>query len=88
MGILQAGVVTLNNWTMVATGEKFLYLFCKNWKIMTDTTFPIENFHSSERWQLIGKNKKGNACCVIPGCQVKGFLFCEKRPPVPDCYEI
>ena len=86
--IIKSGVVTLSTWLMAPDGQKYLYMFCRNWDILTDKMFPIEGFHSTEKWQLIGKNKDGKAMAIIPGCQVKGFLACDKYPNSNECMEI
>ena len=86
--IMKSGVVTLCVWTMAPDGQKYLYAFCRNWAISTDKTFPVEGFRSTEKWQLIGRNQDGQVVAVIPGCQVKAFMACDKRPASNDCVEI
>jgi hypothetical protein len=82
-----SGIVTLVNWTMMPTGNKYLYLWCANWVVVTDSQFPIKGFHSTERWQLLAIID-GKVAVVIPGCQVKAFAACDVAPTLNDCFAI
>jgi hypothetical protein len=83
-GIPSAGIITLINWTMMPDGGRYLYIWAPNWDIITDKTMPIEKFHSSEQWQLVGR-VNGKIVCLIPGCQVKAWVSCPTAPPAsPD----
>jgi len=77
------GIVTLFNWTMMPNEEKYLYVWCKEWKVITDREVPVENFHSSEKWQLLGIVNE-EIVCIIPGCQVKAWV---RRSSPPDRLE-
>lgn len=73
------GVVTLNQWTMMGDGHTYLYIWCKDWTIITDKAMSkiVSDFRSSEKWQLFGLVKK-EIKVVIPGCQVKAWAMCKK----------
>lgn len=84
----KSGVVTLCRWTLAPDGQKYLYFYCTNWTIITDKFFPIPGFRSSERWQMIALDQHGQVLAVFPGCQVKAFLICSKKPNSNDCGEL
>jgi len=81
-----AGIITLSSWTMVPTGQTYLYLWAPRWIIVTDKSWPIDGFHSSEHWQLLGLNAAGETVLVIPGCGVKGWCACPSPPPSATCF--
>jgi len=76
----QPGLITLLNWIIMPDGDEYKYIWCSSWKIITDKQFPLDNFRSSEKWQLLGLRGK-QVVCVIPGCQVAGWIMC-KKPPI------
>ena len=79
------GIITLVNWTMAPDGHKYLFFWAPRWQVTTDREIPIENFHSSERWQLIAVGANSDVLAVFPGCQVKAWIRCSD-PPTIDCY--
>lgn len=73
MNIPEAGIVTTRSWMMATDGERYLHFFCEQWRIITDTEMPLDNFHSRERWSLVAMiNDK--IVSLIPGCEVCGFI--------------
>lgn len=85
--ILFSGVITLGGWTMMPDGRIYEYVYCAKWEIRTDKQFPVDGFRSSEKWQLFGiVNDKIK--CIIPGCQVNGWVFCGANPNSSNCYTI
>lgn len=79
------GLITVLNWTMAPDGEKYLFFWAARWQITTDSEMPIENFRSSERWQLIAISPDSEVLAVFPGCQVKAWIRC-KTPPGMGCF--
>lgn len=81
-GLTKAGIVTLANWTMCPDGHTYLYIWCPAWRVTTDADLGeeigVDKLRSSERWQLIGVGVGGEIRIVIPGCQVKAFVPCER----------
>lgn len=67
------GVISVVNWTMTPTGETFLYFWCADWQVITDKMIS-DGFRSSERWQLLARDRGGDIVAVFPGCQVKAFV--------------
>jgi len=79
------GLITVMNWTMAPDGRKYLYFWASRWQIITDAEIPVENFRSSERWQLIAVASDSQVMAVFPGCQVKAWIRCD-APPSTDCF--
>jgi len=73
------GIVTLYNWVMMSDGRVYLYLFCSDWRVLTDKMIPIPGFRSGEKWQLHGY-VDGQPAVVIPGCKVNHFAICGACP--------
>ena len=80
------GIVTLNGFIAMQNGEEYRYLWSSDWRIQTDKQMPIENFRSSEHWQMIA-HWGGDPVVVIPGCQVNAFVICD-YPKVPRVFSI
>ena len=79
------GIVSVVNWMMAPDGHRYLYFWSARWQIITDDDIPVANFSSSEGWQMIAVSANRHVLAVLPGCQVKGWVRCEKPPPL-DCY--
>ena len=78
------GIVKSETWIMNCEGDESLYVWSPRWEVITDKGISerlgIEGFRSSEKWQLLGYDEKGTLRIVLPGCQVKSWLACEKQP--------
>lgn len=85
--VLTSGIVTLVNWTMMPDGNTYLYVFCRRWEVVTDKMMPLDNFRSSEHWQLAGV-VGSNILLFIPGCQVKAWAYSVNKPASPNCYDL
>lgn len=81
-------VITVSHWTMGPTGETFLHFWAHKWRILTDKSVPLENFHSSEKWQLVGLDNLNKIKIIIPGCQIHGMSICKEAPKVSNCLKI
>ncbi len=82
----KSGVVTVSNWTISKDGETYLYFYADTWLITTDKMFPISDFHSVEKWQLLAI-KEDKVVAIFPGCQVKAFIYCDKSPNVKSVFD-
>ncbi|KKN52797.1 hypothetical protein LCGC14_0609150 [marine sediment metagenome] len=85
--VITSGIVTLVNWTMMPDGNTYIYVWCRHWEVVTDKMMPLDNFRSSEHWQLAGL-VNGNIMLFLPGCQVKAWAYSENKPKSPNCYEL
>ncbi len=81
-----AGILTLNNWTMAPNGDSYLYFFNANWKLVTDGMWPLPNFRSAEKWQLVATNGAGIVLAIFPGCMVKAITMVEVSPKTKVVY--
>lgn len=86
-GVVTSGVVTVNNWTMAPNGVRHTHFYCDHWEIITDAMMPVDKFRSAEHWQLAAV-VGDDVLMLIPGCEVKGWLFCKAVPPhrEADCF--
>lgn len=78
-GVLPAGVVTLLQWTMMADGSTYMYVWAPEWRIVTNSATGIDGLRSAERFHVcayVGDKLK----VIIPGCQAKGFCACTFNP--------
>ncbi len=81
----KSGVITVINWTMASDGETYTHFYSDSWRICIDKMFPIDGFHSTEKWQLLAiKNNK--IIAIFPGCQVKSFIVCNKCPNTKNTF--
>lgn len=85
---IQAGIVSVGNWLMMPDGDEYRYIWCPDWRLITDKEVPKNNFRSSEHWSLLGLNEKGEIIIVIPGCHVKGFIACKTAPKTKTTYRV
>lgn len=77
------GIVTVSEWTAGADGEQYRFFWAPSWRVITDKQMPIAGFRSTERWQLLACD--GDVVlALIPGCQVRGMVFCKDPPPKRD----
>ena len=81
-----SGVISVVNWTMAPDGQRYMFFWSPRWQVITDDQIPINNFRSSERWQLVAVTQTSEVLAVFPGCQVKAWIRCNVPPPV-DCYQ-
>jgi len=89
--VLRAGCITLLQWTMMPDGETYMHVWSPAWRVVTDAQCAEilgTPFRSSERWQLFALDAPESdvALAVIPGCQVKGIVFCRSTPNVRSVY--
>lgn len=79
MELPEKGIITTRNWIMASDGERYMYLYSEEWRIIKDKEFPLTDFHSRERWSLLAINND-KIVCLIPGCEVCGFVAVNKCP--------
>jgi len=75
-----AGVVTLQQWTMMPDGATYMHLWSPRWRVVTNQASGIDGLRTSDRYHLCAYDKNGLPAVIIPGCQVKGFAACVKNP--------
>lgn len=73
------GVVTVANWTLTPCGTRFIYFWCKEWRIIPDKQMPVADFRSTEKWALFAIVDH-RVVASFPGCQIKGWFRCESPP--------
>lgn len=82
---IQAGIVSTNEWIMMPNGDEYRYVWCSDWRIITDKDIPKPNFRSSEKWALLGLCG-GKIKIIIPGCRVMGFVASQTSPETKTIY--
>ncbi len=84
------GIVTLLNWTMMPNGQTYLYLWAERMAVLTDAQIAktVPGFRSAEHWSLAMLNKAGETVTLLPGCQVKAWVYCTKPPDAPGCFDV
>ncbi len=78
---LEPAIVTSAQWLLAPDGNRYLYFYSRKWKVVTDKCMPINGFRSTEKWSLVAYDRQDNVLAIIPGCQVKGILYADERPP-------
>ena len=81
----ESGIVTSHDWLLCSDGDRYVYLFCEHWRVVTDDKVPLEHFHSRERWSLFAEDKQGKIIALIPGCGVAGFIAAKLCPKKTIC---
>lgn len=84
-----SGFVTVSEWTYAPNGREYRYFYCSDWRVVIDKDSPVENFRSSEKWQLYGY-VDNELAMVIPGCQVKAFIVSKPGEGIQgeNCFSI
>lgn len=85
-----SGIVTLSNWTLMPNGQTYLHVWAKDMVVLTDSEIAktLPGFRSAEKWTLVMYNLAGNIVVLIPGCQVKGWVFSDTAPKHPQCFDV
>lgn len=78
------GIITVNNWSLAPNNCRYLYFYCDRWEILSDKMIPVEGFKSAEHWQLAAVNCTGDVIALFPGCQIKAWILCNKKPEKRD----
>ena len=76
------GIACLNVWLKAEDGQEYSRFYCNHWQIFTDSQMPIEKFHSSEKWTLIGFDKNKEVKLIVPGCKLDGLTVCKLESTV------
>jgi len=87
-----SGVLTLHNWTMMADGQVYQYVFASQWEIVPDKhveeRLSLGRFRSQEGFSVVGYGDGPDPLVWIPGCQVKGWAYCEQSPQVHGAHAV
>ena len=83
-----SGVVTLLEWSLFPDGDTYKHIYADRWEIVTEKDFPVPGLHmGSERWFAVAVSKELKPLVIIPGCQVKSWAACNKKPQAQSCWE-
>lgn len=82
LSIPAPGIVTLSNAIMVGNGIWQNALWHERWHLVSDQMIAekVAGFRSAEHWQLAALDANGVVVCLVPGCNVKGFIRCDQPP--------
>ena len=81
----RAGVITTGNYILASDGDQYRAFWCKEWLLVTDKEFPVPNFRSSERWEMMAMDGQ-KVLAVFPGCEVKGFVARDEPLKTSNCF--
>lgn len=74
------GVITLLQWTMMADGSPYQYVWAKEWVVITNSASGIDGLKTADRFHVATYGPRGELLAIFPGCQVKAFVACSKNP--------
>lgn len=78
--VFPAGVIQLLQWTMMSDGTNYMNVWAKSWRVITNKASGIDGLRTSDRYHIAAYGPDGKIRILIPGCQVKAFVACEKNP--------